>query len=107
MKKIIMCCCCLYSGSLFASMQDNISLCEAIAIVAANVMQERQDEVPLLAQKQIALEYDDGARDLYEAIVEDAYDLPILPNDTQKQQAVQSFKSEYYDYCEHAEVSQQ
>jgi hypothetical protein len=87
-------------------MQDNISLCEAIAIVAGNVMQERQDEVPLLAQKQIALEYDDGARDLYEAIVEDAYDLPILPNDSQKQQAVQSFKLEYFDYCEHAEVSQ-
>ncbi|MCJ8161149.1 hypothetical protein [Acinetobacter zhairhuonensis] len=106
MKKIIMCCCFLYSGTLFASMQDNISLCEAIAIVAGNVMQERQDEVPLLAQKQIALEYDDGARDLYEAIVEDAYDLPILPNDSQKQQAVQSFKLEYFDYCEHAEVSQ-
>lgn len=106
MKKIIMCCCFLYSGTLFASMQDNISLCEAIAIVAGNVMQERQDEVPLLAQKQIALEYDDGARDLYEAIVEDAYDLPILPNDNQKQQAVQSFKLEYFDYCEHAEVSQ-
>lgn len=106
MKTIIMCCCFLYSGTLCASIQDNISLCEAIAIVAGNVMQERQDEVPLLAQKQIALEYDDGARDLYEAIVEDAYDLPILPNDIQKQQAVQSFKLEYFDYCEHAAVSE-
>lgn len=105
MKKIIMCCCCLYSGAVFASVQDNISFCQAIAIVAGNVMQERQDEVPLSLQKSIALEYEDGARELYEAIVEDAYDLPILPSETQKQQAVESFKLEYFDYCEHAEVS--
>jgi len=105
MKKIIMCCCCLYSGMSFASVQDNISFCEAIAIVAGNVMQQRQEEVPLSLQKSIALEYEDGARELYEAIVEDAYDLPVLPNETQKQQAVESFKLEYFDYCEHAEVS--
>lgn len=95
----------MYSGAVFASVQDNISFCQAIAIVAGNVMQERQDEVPLSLQKSIALEYEDGARELYEAIVEDAYDLPILPSETQKQQAVESFKLEYFDYCEHAEVS--
>lgn len=96
----------MYSGALFASVQDSISFCQAIAIVAENVMQERQDEVPLSLQKSIALEYEDGAKELYEAIVEDAYDLPIFPNETQKQQAVESFKLEYFDYCEHAEVSE-
>lgn len=106
MKIIIMCFCCLYSGALFASVQDNISFCEAIAIVAGNVMQQRQDDVPLSVQKSIALEYEDGARELYEAIVEDAYDVPILLNDTEKQQAIKSFKLEYFDYCEHAEASE-
>ena len=106
MKKIIMCCCCLYSASLFASVQDNIGLCDAIAIVAANVMQQRQEDVSLDTQKRIALEYEDGARELYEAIVEDAYNIPILPSELDKQQVIDSFKHEYLDYCEHAEASE-
>ncbi|OTG66371.1 hypothetical protein [Acinetobacter silvestris] len=103
MKKIILLGCLLISGITMASIDETktneIDVCEDIAALAKEVMQQRQDNVPLQTQEQIALEFEGESKDVYELIVEHAYDQPLFNTDLGKQQTIEQFRKHYFELC--------
>ncbi len=98
MKKIILTICLLIPQLTFAASEDT-DICEGIATVAENVMQQRQANISLQIQQNVILQFDGDSRDVYELIVEDAYEQPILKTDLGKQQMVDKFRKHYFELC--------
>ncbi|OTG82246.1 hypothetical protein B9T27_08315 [Acinetobacter sp. ANC 4648] len=78
---------------------DESNVCEGIAALAEEVMQQRQDNTPLQIQKRIALEFEGDSKDLYEFIVEEAYQQPVLNTDLGKQQMIEKYRKHYFELC--------
>ena len=98
MKKLILLSCLFVSSAVSAS-GDDAQICNEIADIAATVMQQRQDGVPIETQERIALEFEGDSKDVYELIVEDAYDQLLLNTDLGKQQIVDDFRKHYFELC--------
>lgn len=98
MKKLILLSCLFVSSAVSAS-GDDAQICNEIADIAATVMQQRQDGVPIEIQERIALEFESDSKDVYEFIVEDAYDQLLLNTDLGKQQIVDDFRKHYFELC--------
>ena len=102
MKKIVLFGICLASSLTFAAGQDT-DACNELADLAAAVMQQRQDGVPLETQERIALEFEDESKALYEEIVQASYEQPIYRTDLVKQQSVEKIRKQYFELCMAAE----
>ena len=98
MKRLILFSCLFISSAVLAS--GNVAqICSEIADLAATVMQQRQDGVPIETQERIALEFEGDSKHVYELIVEDAYDQLLLNTDLGKQQIVDNFRKHYFEFC--------
>ena len=98
MKRLILFSCLFISNAVLAS-GNEAQICSEIADLAATVMQQRQDGVPIETQERIALEFEGDSKDVYELIVEDAYDQLLLNTDLGKQQIVDNFRKNYFELC--------
>ena len=98
MKRLILFSCLFISNAVLA-LGNEAQICSEIADLAATVMQQRQDGVPIETQEKIALEFEGDSKDVYELIVEDAYDQLLLNTDLGKQQIVDNFRKHYFEFC--------
>ena len=98
MKRLILFSCLFISNAVLA-LGNEAQICSEIADLAATVMQQRQDGVPIETQERIALEFEGDSKDVYELIVEDAYDQLLLNTDLGKQQIVDNFRKHYFELC--------
>jgi len=98
MKRLILFSCLFISNAVLA-LGNEAQICSEIADLAATVMQQRQDGVPIETQERIALEFEGDSKDVYELIVEDAYDQLLLNTDLGKQQIVDNFRKHYFEFC--------
>lgn len=98
MKKLVLLGFFLISSTVMASVEET-NICYGIADLAATIMQQRQDDVPLQAQELIALELEGDSKDVYELMVDDAYDHALFNTDLGKQQIVEKFRKRYLELC--------
>ncbi|MEG2359519.1 hypothetical protein [Acinetobacter sp.] len=102
MKKFALLGICLASSLAFAAEKDT-EACNELADLAAAVMQQRQDDVPLETQERIALEFEDESKALYEEIVQASYGQPVYRTDLAKEQSVEKIRKQYFELCMAAE----
>ena len=102
MKKFALLGLCLASSLAFAAEKDT-EACNELAGLAAAVMQQRQDGVPLETQERIALEFEDESKALYEEIVQASYEQPVYRTDLAKEQSVEKIRKQYFELCMAAE----
>ena len=102
MKKFALLGLCLASSLAFAAEKDT-EACNELADLAAAVMQQRQDGVPLETQERIALEFEEESKALYEEIVQASYEQPVYRTDLAKEQSVEKIRKQYFELCMAAE----
>ena len=90
---------CLLIPQLTFAVSEDTDICDGIATVAENVMQQRQENISLQIQQNVILQFEGDSKDVYALIVEDAYEHPILKTDLGKQQMVDKFRQYYFELC--------